>query len=158
MHIHLLQYTYILWYDTAHNPRQKNKSSRHHDHQKRKAKKQYIWYKITFTCKTPQIPPAGPVFPTPRSMQKPPVILVAKPDDSSKTTDTHSGAASTRLPLGGYSCRHVVSCHAMWCDVMWCHVGSCHEISYHVMRRDRERNLASLLHNASSSSSFNTIV
>lgn len=56
----------------------------------------------TPTCNTPQIPPAGPVFPIPLSMQNPPVILVTNPDPSNMT-ETHSGAASTRLPLGGYS-------------------------------------------------------
>lgn len=55
------------------------------------------------TCKTPQIPPAGPVFPAPLSRQKPPVILVHKPVASSKTMETHSGAASTLFPLAGYS-------------------------------------------------------
>ena len=43
------------------------------------------------------------MFPAPLSRQKPPVILVHKPVASSKTTETHSGAASTLAPLGGYS-------------------------------------------------------
>ncbi len=49
------------------------------------------------------MPPAGPVFPIPLSRQNPPVIFVASPEDSSNVTETHSGAASTRMPLGGYS-------------------------------------------------------